>query len=213
MKPWLWMIGLVLSLGLPAQAADTPRSVLQTAAEDVYQALQSECRVQRLSTTDLYQLVDRLLLPHADSEGMSRWVMGKHWKRASAAQRELFVTEFKALLVRTYSTAIQKVSPDQIAYLPDREPVGGEKAVVRTELRQAGAETLPIDYYMHRKTGRWLVYDVRIEGISLITNYRTSFAAEISAHGIQGLLERMQRKSRQQSSASDKLQVARAGNC
>ena len=98
MKLRLWMISLVLGLGVSAQAADTPGSVVRNAAEDIYQALHAGCQMQRMNTADIYRLVDRLLLPHADFEGMSRWVMGKHWKRADTGQREAFVAEFRQLL-------------------------------------------------------------------------------------------------------------------
>ena len=133
------------------------------------------------------------------------WTVGAascHWKRrnwnkANAAQRADFSKEFKSLLIRTYATAVQKASLESIVYLPARESARPDRSVVRTKVLVAGAEALPIDYYMHFQAGHWLVYDVRIESISLVTNYRNSFGTEINRFGLQALIDKMEQNNRQ----------------
>ena len=121
MQPWIPMVGLLLTLSLPVQAESSAESVIRNAAEDIYQAVHAaQCERDGMSLQQLHQSVERLLLPHADLGSMSRWVMGKYWRRASEMQRKQFAAEFKTLLVRTYATAVRSFSPRDISYLPSR---------------------------------------------------------------------------------------------
>lgn len=195
-----WLFWLVLSgLGLSVAAAAFPsaESVVREATAEFYDALNSRGSELPLEEKELYRLVDETLMPHADFQRMSRLVIGKYWNQASSEQRADFKKEFKRLLIRTYAVALQKASPETIIYLPARESARPDRSVVRTEVRAAGAEPLPVHYYMHSRSGRWLVYDVRIEGISLVVNYRASFGTEISKIGIQGLIDNIKQKNRQ----------------
>lgn len=199
MTRWLWMAlcHLVLGLSVAVAAPPSAETVVRGATAEFYGALNSHGSELPLEQEALYHLVDETLMPHADFERMSRLVIGKYWKQASDAQRADFKREFKRLLIRTYAVALQKASPETIIYLPARESARPDRSVVRTEVRVSGAETLPIHYYMHSRSGRWLVYDVQIEGISLVVNYRTSFGAKISHSGMQGLIDNIKRKNRQ----------------
>jgi phospholipid transport system substrate-binding protein len=213
-----WIIGFCLNLipcfGSSVYATEGAEAVIRQATGQMYRALEQECRQDPKTPGNLFRLVDEILLPHADFERMSRWALGKYWRQASDSQLQRFVREFKVLLVRTYASMIQSVTPKDINYLPGRDAGDLDKAVVRTEVRQQGAAPLPIHYHMHRKNGRWLVYDVRIEGISLITNYRSNFAAEIRTYGIQGLIDRLKAKNRQQTVTNvEDRQTVRAGTC
>ena len=197
-----WFAGLFMSLnllaGVSAQTMESSaQTVIQQATERLYGAIQHDCETRTLHPENLFPLVDAILLPHADFQRMSRLVMGKHWKRLSDSQRQQFVQEFKALLIRTYATAIHSVSPEDIRYLPERNSGAPDKTVVRTEVRLEGMAVIPVHYNMYRKNGHWLVYDVRIEGVSLITNYRSTFSAGIKARGVAGLIAMLKQKNRQ----------------
>jgi len=136
----------------------------------------------------IYELVNDVVLPHFNFERMSKWVLGRYWRDASPEQRDRFEKEFRQLMVKTYATALTQYSDQEIAYLPVRVRTEGEDVLVRTEVRQGGGYTIPITYNMHRNDGSWMVYDVTIEGVSLVSNYRSSFAGQIRSHGIDRLI-------------------------
>jgi phospholipid transport system substrate-binding protein len=194
-------MSLTLLSGVSAEAGVGAQAVIHKATDRLYAALQHECQTHTSHRESLFLLVDEILLPHADFQRMSRWVMGKYWKQSSESQRQQFVREFKQLLIRTYATAIHRVTPEDIRYLPERNSGKADKTVVRTEVSPEGMTVIPVHYHMHRKNGRWLVYDVRIEGVSLVANYRSAFSAEIKAIGIDGLIARLKQKNEQQMAA------------
>lgn len=136
----------------------------------------------------IFQLVDEVILPHFDFERMSKWVLGRYWRQATPEQRKRFEQEFKRLLVRTYATALTQYSDQEIEYLPVRERAEGDEVMVRTEIRQGGGYPIPISYNMYKSDSGWQVYDVTIEGVSLVSNYRSSFAGQIRAHGLDKLI-------------------------
>jgi phospholipid transport system substrate-binding protein len=109
--------------------------------------------------------------------------------------------------VRTYATAIQTVSPENIHYLPARDTGRINQATTRTQIRRPGEPVVAIDYAMYRKDNRWLVYDVRVEGVSLVTNYRTAFAEQIDDRGVAGLIDDLQRQNRQQMTEDTMRQI------
>jgi phospholipid transport system substrate-binding protein len=199
----LWWTGFlpVLLLGISVARAlpPGPETVVRSATEDIYQALEAECRSQQgVTTARLYQLVDQILVPHADFDRMSQWVMGQYWHSASDSQRQAFISEFKLLLARTYATAIRTVTPEQIRFLPQHEAASDNKAVVSTEVRAPGAPVKAINYYLYLNHDRWLVYDVQIDGISMVANYRSALADEFRDRGVQGLIDSLKEKNLQQ---------------
>ena len=124
---------------------------------------------------------------------MSRRVLGKHWPRATEAQQRRFTEEFQALLMRTYATGVREYSTLKLDFLPMRVSDDGERVTVRVQVQTKGGVQVPINYEMYASDGGWKVYDVAIDGISLVINYRASFTEEIRAGGIEGLIERLSR--------------------
>jgi phospholipid transport system substrate-binding protein len=188
---------ILLACLLVAVLAESPgaETVVRHATRDLYQKLEKQAEPISRQPELLYALVDEVLSEHVDLERMARWILGKYWRQTSDSQRREFNEQFRSLLVRTYATAIQSVSLQDIHYLPVRETLSADRAVVRTEVRAAGKPALPIDYLMHNKSGEWLVYDVRIEGVSMVTNYRTDFSEQIRTKGMQGLIEALKQKN------------------
>jgi phospholipid transport system substrate-binding protein len=139
----------------------------------------------------LYDLVDKVVLPHFDFRKMSSWVLGKNWRKADDAQKKKFTDQFSRLLVRTYSRALYDNVDQQIDFLPIRGKPQPDEVVIRTEIPQKGAFPIPIDYKMHLKDGEWKVYDVVIDSLSLVANYRTSFNQEIKQSGIDNLIAKL----------------------
>src|SRR5688500_18257101 len=128
---------------------------------------------------------------------MTSIAMARNWRLASPAQQEALVTEFRALLVRTYSTALADYRDQEIEYRPLRFAATDTEVLVRSFLRRPGLEPLTIDYDMENTTAGWKVFDVKIAGVSLVLNYRETFAATVRSDGIDGLIKLLSDKNRQ----------------
>jgi phospholipid transport system substrate-binding protein len=129
------------------------------------------------------QFVNDVIYPHMDFDRISALVLGKHWKDASPAQRERFKSEFKTLLVRTYSRAFIEFKEWSIRFLPLQMNPEDKKIIVKTEVLQPGQQPIGVDYRMALTNDGWKAYDITIEGVSLVTNYRSSFKTEIEREG------------------------------
>jgi len=143
-----------------------------------------------------YALVEDIVLPHIDFRRIGQIVLGKYWRRANADQRNRFVTEFRGFLIRTYVTAMIEFSDqivshaDNVRYLPFRN-TDPEDVSVRMEIRLADRPPVSVNYSLYLKDTNWLIYDLSVEGISLATTYRSSFASEIRRGGIERLISKL----------------------
>jgi len=137
----------------------------------------------------LLPLVDAKVLPHFNFTRMTTLAVGRPWREATAAQREQLVKEFRNLLVRTYSTAIEQYSNQTIEVKPAPVKPGESEVVVRSLINQPGGQPIAMDYRLERTPQGWKVFDVSIEGVSIVTTYRSSFAEEVSRGGIDGLIK------------------------
>lgn len=192
-------LALVLTLCAQPVVGNAAETAAQQTISEVtrqfYQSLENRRTEGTVKAEDLCELVKTILLPHIDFAAMSQWVMGRYWRQATPAQQQRFVSAFRQLLVRTYIATVKLASLDQIFYLPERPSGRPDRAVVRTELRKPGEPAVSIDYYLHLSDGQWKVYDVRTDGISLISNYRSSFAAEIAGLGMEAFISRLEQKN------------------
>ena len=145
----------------------------------------------------IYDLVDEIILPHFDFERMSQLVLGKYWNRVGADEKEQFVNEFRTLLVRTYASAMSEYSDEEIVFLPFHSDDKADDVTVKTEVDQKSGFPIPIDYSLHMRQGEWKVYDVSIDDVSLVVNYRTSFASEIKQSGVAELIKKLKERNRQ----------------
>jgi phospholipid transport system substrate-binding protein len=168
--------------------AQDPAEIVKSTTEQVLQALREDG-----ATADkqkIYAIVEQMVLPHFDFRKMSQWVLGKNWKQGSPQEQERFVEEFQRLLVRTYSTALTEYTNQEINYLPTRQDDDGKIATVKTEVVEPnGGGTIPIDYRLYTRDGEWKVFDVWVNGASLVTTYRTSFNEQVSTKGFSGMVE------------------------
>jgi phospholipid transport system substrate-binding protein len=148
--------------------------------------------------TDVAKLVEARILPLFDFRRMTGIAMGRNWRLASAEQQAALAAQFRTLLVRTYSTALGSYRGQDIEYRPLRAAAGDTDVQVRSFVRRSGAEPLTIDYDMENGVAGWKVFDVKIAGVSLVMSYRESFAAEVLAGGIDGLIESLSDKNRRE---------------
>jgi phospholipid transport system substrate-binding protein len=177
-------------------AADTPPDVLaRTTTQEVLNILKQDKDIQSGSLTKAHQLVETKILPIFDFNRMTQLVIGKHWPRATAKQKQELVTEFRSLMVRTYSNSLLAFNNQTVDFKPLNMSPGDTDVTVRSEIRQPGGQPITIDYSMYQTAFGWKVYDVVIDGVSLVTNYRASFSSTIRQSGIDGLIKTLSSQS------------------
>lgn len=192
-----------LLLANVATAEDVaPDMLVKNTANDVLEIIRKDKDIQNGDMRKISALAEEKILPHFDFERMSRMVLGKHWSRASKEQQQQFVNEFRSLLIRTYASALTKYRNQTIEYKPMRAQPTDTDVTVRTQIVQPGGQPLPIDYSLIKKEDGWKVYDVVIEGVSLVTNYRGQFSTEVRQSGMDGLIQRLADKNKQPSSSA-----------
>lgn len=186
---------LAALLALPAFAAapEAPGALVERVSTDMLNTLQAQGAPKGKKA--IMALVDEKVLPHFDFARMTALATGVGWRGATPAQQGLLVDQFRTLLVRTYSTALTKYTNQTLEFQPERRSEDGRKALVRSLLKQPGAPALTIDYRMSETPGGWKIYDVAIDGVSLVTTYRDSFADEVRKGGIDGLVKMLTDKN------------------
>lgn len=184
------VVALGLAFASGAFAQDTPEQIVRKTTDEIIALLKVNKDAYAKDTRKLYAMVDEKVLPVFDFERMSQWVLGRHWRTATPEQRERFVKEFRDLLVRTYATALLNYTGEQkVNILPTQNKPGSETVTVRTEIQQGGgAPSIPIHYAFYLKKPEWKVYDVVIDGVSLVTNYRSTYSAKIKEQGLDALI-------------------------
>jgi phospholipid transport system substrate-binding protein len=155
-----------------------------------------ERRVELESQPELiYRLVDEILLPHMDFETMSQLVLGPSWREATVKQRKRFTEEFRNLLVRTYATAWLAYDDQTIEYLPAQPSSRPDRATVKVRLIERSGEKTLLSYALRLRDGAWMVYNLAIDGVSLLTNYRATFSTRVRSVGLDALIEELQEMS------------------
>jgi phospholipid transport system substrate-binding protein len=191
------LLAVLLAGAAAALAQQTvPDALVRSITDDVAAALKRDKAMQALDTGKLAELVEARILPHFDFRRTTQIAMGAYWRHATPEQQEQLTREFRALLVRTYSSALASYRDQTIEVRPLRMRPGDTEVTVRSLVRQAGAEPVQIDYDMERTASDWKVYDVRVGGISLVATYRTAFAEEVRNHGVDGLIQVLAAKNR-----------------
>lgn len=183
-----------------SRAADAmhPALALVTQTADKIQTqLRAERDVVTKNPKRVYELVEQIVLPNFDFTSMSASVLGKNWRGASDAQKQRFTQEFKLLLVRTYAKALVDNMDRKITAQPLRAADNATDVTVHTEIPQQGGFPLPINYSMEIKDGAWKVYDVDIDGISMVKNYRTTFANEVKQGSVDDLIKKLTERNQQ----------------
>jgi len=174
-----------------AQASDSnphPQELIKLSTDKMLQALKDNEQQLAENPDAIFPLVKEIVMPNFDFDKMSKLALGKNWRKADAGQKERFVEEFRLLLVRTYSTAMLEYTNEEIRFLPFTDNL--EKKKVKMEIIQPGGPSIPmaLSMYLTKELG-WKVYDVKIDGISLVTNYRSTFAREIRAGGMDEFID------------------------
>ncbi|OGA45038.1 MAG: hypothetical protein A3F74_10700 [Betaproteobacteria bacterium RIFCSPLOWO2_12_FULL_62_58] len=187
----LGVVFLVAAFAVPA-AEVAPDALVKTTVDEVLSVIK-----QKKDKRTLHDLAEKKVLPHFDFQAMTRLAMGKSWREANPDQQSKLENAFRGLLVNTYTTALgQNTTSDAaVEVKPVQVKSDQDDVTVKTVARQSGRQPVTIDYRMTRTSGGWKVYDVIVENLSLVTNYRSSFAAEIGRSGIDGLIKTIEAKN------------------
>jgi phospholipid transport system substrate-binding protein len=184
-------------LSVTAAAQDmAPDMLVRTVSDDVLEIVRKDKDIQSGNIRKAVELAEAKVLPHFDFAHMTRLAVGKDWRKASAEQQKTLVQEFRTLLVRTYSKAFVEYRNQEIVYKPFKMQPADTDVLVRTVVNQSGGKPVQIDYNLDRTDQGWKVYDISVAGVSLVTNYRSSFAQEVSAGGVDGLIASLRAKNK-----------------
>lgn len=181
---------LLVLPGLALSGNQAPIEVIRHATDKVIAELNNAPDI-RTDPVKLNMIIEQHILPHVDFPALSRLTLGKHWRKATSEQRAQFTSEFRTLLVRTYSTSLTEYANQRVEYGMSTTSPDHKRVAVRTQIVEEGRPPVPIDYRLRQVKDQWKIYDVSIEGISLVVSYRASFAQEIRNYGLDGLLEHL----------------------
>jgi phospholipid transport system substrate-binding protein len=186
---------LALAFAAPALAAagQTPQQIVQSIADQLGNAIQGRQAELHEHPDEVIKIIDALVLPHFDMDYASLLVLGRHARDATPAQRVAFAGAFYKALTRRYAEGLVAYTRGSVTVLPAQGPLDQRRTIVRTQVLLTSGKNLSVDYAFRKTSaGEWKAYDVIIEGISYITNYRNQVDAEINKEGIDGLIKRLQ---------------------
>ncbi|HEY7760291.1 MAG TPA: ABC transporter substrate-binding protein [Burkholderiales bacterium] len=173
-----------------ALAQKAPDELVKSVAEDVLAIVRQDRALREGDTSRMAQLIEEKIVPHFDFERMTRLAVGRAWRQATPEQRQQLIDEFRRLLVRSYSAAYSTYNHIVVEVKPLKLQAGEEDVQVKTLIKlPGGAPPVSVDYSMVNNSPDWKVYDVVVDGISLVTTYRTTFAEEVNKGGIEGLIK------------------------
>ena len=186
-----------LSPGVQAQAKElAPDALVKSVTDEVLDIIRKDKDIKAGSTRRAIELVEQKVLPHFNFSRMTALAVGRDWRQATPEQQKALTEEFRDLLVRTYSNALTAYKNERVDYRPFKMQPGETDVTVRTQIHQSGArQPIKLDYSLERNGNAWKVYDVVVADVSLVTNYRSSFATEIRNGGIDGLVKTLKAKN------------------
>jgi len=203
--PLLALMFAALLIPMSSQAGpDDALIILKKAADEMFTGLNKDRAKLNGNRRAVRELVEKSLLPHIDIITASKWVLGKHWRRADKAQKIAFIKQFRELLLSFYSSALaeylgettrKSFDPSMLKFKPIRARADDTEITVRSELVPDSGKPLPVHFHMHATKKGWKIYDVSVEGISVVSTYRTSFSSEIQQKGIDNLIASLSDKN------------------
>lgn len=197
---WLLNVGLSISLALAASASMAEIAAdafVKANADDVLALIKKDKDIQNGDMRKIYDLAEEKILPNFDFERIGRLVLGKYWASATKQQQEDFTKEFRSLMIRTYSSALSKYRNQTIEYKPLRAQPTDKDVTVKTLIVQPGGQPIAVDYALEKSGDTWKVFDIAIEGVSLVTNYRSQFSGEVRQSSLDGLIQKLAEKNKQ----------------
>jgi len=195
-------IKFLVSLSLVAFAASAhaeiaPDALVKSTAEEVLEIVKKDKDIQAGDQKKIFALAEEKILPNFNFDRVSQLVLGKSWTKATKEQQDAFQREFRSLMLRTYATALSKYRNQTIEYKPLRAQPTDKEVTVKTLILQPGGQPVAVDYTLEKSGESWKVFDIVIEGVSLVTNYRGQFSTEVRQSGLDGLIQKLADKNKQ----------------
>ena len=192
-----FLVGISLCIFITSANAEVAPDVLvKQTANEVLTIIKNDKEIQAGNKQQLYALVEAKILPNFDFDRVCRMVLGKSWRSATPEQQAIFQKEFRSLLLRTYASALGKYKDQIIEYKPLRMEVDAKNVSVKTQILQPGGQPVAVDYDLIKSENGWKVYDIVIESVSLVTNYRSQFSNEIRLNGLDSLNKKLEEKNK-----------------
>ena len=194
---WMGVLLACVSLGVRADMPE-PEALIRNTVDEVLSIVKQDKDIQAGNKKKVNELVDAKVLPHFNFTHMTRLAVGKNWRNASPEQKKALEIEFRNLLVRTYTTAFTTYKDQEVEVKPLKMVNDATEVTVKTSILNKGKPPLPVNYDMEKTANGWKVYDLSIEGVSLVTNYRGTFAEQVQKSGIDGLIKTLVEKNQAQ---------------
>ena len=192
----------VLATWLPVRAADeAPDALIKRVSNEVLDTIKADKSVQAGDMAKVLSVVESQIMPNVDFTRMTASAVGRTWRQASSEQKKRLQDEFKTLLIRTYSGALTQVKDQAVSIKPLRSAATDTEVIVRTEVLGRG-DPIQLDYRMEKVASGWRIYDLNVLGVWLVENYRTQFAQEINAKGIDGLIASLTQRNKTNASGN-----------
>ncbi len=191
----LILMMFAVSVGAQASAAKTPDTLVKDVTEEVLATLRTDAAIKAGDVKRAAELVETQVLPHFNFARMTALAVGRDWRTTTDEQKQQLTGEFRTLLVRTYSNALTSYKNETVEFRPFKMAPTDTDVTVRTQIIRPGGRPIPIDYALEKQDEAWKVYDVMVAGVSLVTNYRETFAAEIRNGGVDGLVKTLRAKN------------------
>ena len=199
----LCLIAATFVIASLAHATEDPQKLVVDTTNLMLNKLKQEKSALDKNPELVYDMVSTIVLPKFDFIKMSRWVLAKNWRKASKEQKIRFIKAFRELMVRTYAVALLEYTDQKITFLPLRDDLAKGDVTVRSTVVQLDGQKIAINYSLHKHAKGWRVYDISVDGVSLVANYRTSFATDVKKIGLDGLIERLEKHNMKKQVKSD----------
>ncbi|HLP97718.1 MAG TPA: ABC transporter substrate-binding protein [Sideroxyarcus sp.] len=213
-KIFALLSGLMLSCLMPGAHAEMPEPdvLIKSTVHEVLDIVRADKDLRAGNQKKMLELVDAKVLPHFNFERMTKLAVGKSWRAATPEQKQALMTEFRIMLVRTYTKAFTSYRDQIVEVKPVKLDAGVADVTVRTSIIKPGGQQQPIlvDYDMEKTANGWKVYDLTVEGVSLVTSYRGTFADQIQQAGIDGLIATLVEKNKSAAANAAMAQKAEA---
>lgn len=178
-----------------AQQADTPEASLKGSVEQLQSLIQQHRAQYKADPQFFYKVVNEVAVPHFDVRYIAQIVMGRYWRQATPAQRQAFAENFKDMMIRSYASGLlENAGSTKVQWKSSRYQAGDQTATVRTVMAREDGQNIPIDFSMRLVDGHWKVYDIVIDNISLVLNFRTQITSDMQQNGIDAVIEKLKRQ-------------------
>ncbi|MGA7750383.1 MAG: ABC transporter substrate-binding protein [Gallionella sp.] len=195
LKKMILGASMCCALGVAHAEVIAPDMLIKNTVQEVIGIIKQDKDIQAGDQKKIIALVDAKVLPHFDFARMTQLAVGKYWRTATPEQKQALIKEFRDMLVRTYTKVFTVYRDQTVEMKPFRMEAGDTEATVKTIINKPGSQAIPVDYEMEKAADAWKVFDISIDGVSMVMSYRGTFASQIQEGGIDGLIKTLSDKN------------------